>query len=335
MKLILDCMGGDRGPGEFLAGVAQAKAAFGGDYVLVGDSTVLREAANDRKIALAGYDVVEATQVITMEDDPMAVVRAKSESSMSTALRLLAEGQGHAVVSCGNTGALFLGASLIIRRVRGVHRAAIATVLPFTPPVLLLDAGANVTVQPDYLWQFAVMGTAYMKHLFGLERPRVGLLNNGTESRKGTPLQIEAYDLLSTCPDIYFVGNVESSMLPFNVCDVVVTDGFTGNVVLKAFEGMGKLVSGRMKDIFYSTPATKLAAVAVKSHLAQFKHDFDATEYGGSPILGLNRPVIKAHGSSDAKAVKNAIGQAIRYAETGAVGSISQVFTTSAPHIDT
>ena len=162
--------------------------------------------------------------------------------------------------------------------------------------------------------------------MFGIENPRVGLLNNGTETCKGTPLQIEAHQLLTRCPGINFVGNVESSVLPFDTCDIVVTDGFTGNVVLKAFEGMGKLVMGRMKNMFYATPTTKLAAVAVKGQLTQFKHDFDATEYGGSPILGLNRPVIKAHGSSDAKAIKNAIGQAIRYAETGAVGSISQVF---------
>lgn len=328
MKLILDCMGGDRGPAACLAGVAEAKATFGGEYILVGNRVILETEAQKQQISLQHYEIVDTTEVISMEDDPMAVVRAKSESSMSVALRMLAEGKGHAVVSCGNTGALFLGASLIVRRVRGVHRAAIATVLPFTPPVLLLDAGANVTVQPEYLTQFASMGTAYMKHLFGLEHPRVGLLNNGTETSKGTPLQIEAHRLLSQCADINFVGNVESSMLPFDACDIVVTDGFTGNVILKAFEGMGKLVMGRMKDIFYATPTTKLAALAVKGQLTQFKHDFDATEYGGSPILGLNRPVIKAHGSSDAKAIKNAIGQAIRYAETGAVGSISQVFVS-------
>ena len=164
--------------------------------------------------------------------------------------------------------------------------------------------------------------TAYMKAIYGLDKPRVGLLNNGTEEHKGTPLQTEAYQLLKNCPDVNFVGNVESGMIPFDVCDVLVTDGFTGNVLLKSLEGMGKLVMTRMKGIFYATPLTKLAALTVKKPFTQFKKDFDVKEHGGSPILGLRKPVIKAHGSSDAKAFKSAIRLAMRFAESGATATI-------------
>jgi glycerol-3-phosphate acyltransferase PlsX len=256
-----------------------------------------------------------------MEDDSMAF-REKKDSSMTLALRALANGEGDALVSCGNTGTLFAGSSLTVRRIKGVHRAALAAMLPFQPPVLLLDCGANVTVQPDFLVQFATMGSAYMKAIYGLEKPRVGLLNNGTEEHKGTPLQTEAYQLLKACPDINFVGNVESGTMPFDVCDVLVTDGFTGNVLLKSLEGMGKLVMTRMKDIFYATPLTKLAALTVKKPFTKFKKDFDVKEHGGSPILGLRKPVIKAHGSSDAKAFKSAIRLAMRFAESGATATI-------------
>ena len=248
---------------------------------------------------------------------------------MTLALKALANGEGDAMVSCGNTGALFAGASLTVRRIKGVHRAAIASILPFNPPVLLLDCGANVTVQPEFLVQFATMGSAYMKALYGLETPRVGLLNNGTEEHKGTPLQTEAYQLLKSCPDIHFVGNVEGSGIVSDKCDVLVTDGFTGNVLLKTMEGMGKMLMTRMKGIFYATPLTKLAALTVKKPFMQFKKDFDVKEHGGSPILGLRKPVIKAHGSSDARAFKNAIRQAMRVAESGATQAMEAMLSAS------
>ena len=250
---------------------------------------------------------------------------------MTLALKALANGEGDAMVSCGNTGALFAGASLTVRRIKGVHRAAIASILPFDPPVLLLDCGANVTVQPEFLVQFATMGSAYMKALYGLENPRVGLLNNGAEEHKGTPLQTEAYQLLKNCPDIHFVGNVEGSGIVANTCDVLVTDGFTGNVLLKTMEGMGKMLMTRMKGIFYATPITKLAALTVKKPFMKFKKDFDVKEHGGSPILGLRKPVIKAHGSSDARAFKNAIRQAMRVAESGATETMEAILGTEAP----
>ena len=324
MKLIIDCMGGDKAPLEMLKGAVAAKDELGGEYLLVGHKTRLETLARENGLDLSGFEILHAETVITMEDDSMAF-REKKDSSMTLALRALANGEGDALVSCGNTGTLFAGASLTVRRIKGVHRAALAATLPFQPPVLLLDCGANVTVQPDFLAQFATMGSAYMKAVYGLEKPRVGLLNNGAEEHKGTPLQTEAYQLLKNCADIHFVGNVESSMIPFDVCDVLVTDGFTGNILLKSLEGMGKLVMTRMKGIFYATPLTKMAALTVKKPFMQFKKDFDVKEHGGSPILGLRKPVIKAHGSSDAKAFKSAIRLAMRFAESGATASIEQL----------
>ena len=319
MRLIIDCMGGDNAPAEMLKGVAQAKAQLGGDYLLVGHEEQIKTCATELGISLDAYEILHAPDVVTMEDDAMAPMREKKNSSMSFALKALAEGKGDVVVSCGNTGALFAGATLIVKRAKGVHRAAIASLLPFQPPILLLDAGANVTIRPDFLPQFAIMGSAYMKALYGTKNPRVGLLNNGTESHKGTPLQTEAYGLLSQCADIHFVGNVEANSLPFDACDVVVTDGFTGNVTLKAFEGMGKLFMKRMKGIFMSSLLTKIGALTIRKHLGQLKHDFDVKEHGGSPILGLRKPVIKAHGSSDARAFKSAIRQAMTLVSSGAL----------------
>ena len=327
MKMIIDCMGGDNAPLEMLKGVIDAKAELGGEYLLVGHKEQLETVARENGLDISGFEILHAETVVTMEDDAMAF-REKKDSSMTMALKALSNGEGDAMVSCGNTGALFAGASLTVRRIKGVHRAALAAVLPFNPPVLLLDCGANVTVQPDFLPQFATMGTAYMKALYNLESPRVGLLNNGAEEHKGTPLQTEAHQLLRNCSDIHFVGNVEGNQIAFNACDVLVTDGFTGNVCLKTLEGMGKMFSARMKGIFYTSLLTKLGALTVKKPFMQFKKDFDAKEHGGSPILGLRKPVIKAHGSSDARAFKSAIRQAMRFAESGATETIEKLLGT-------
>ncbi len=330
MKIIVDCMGGDNAPLEMLRGVVDARRELGGEYLLVGNRSVLEALASEHKLDISGFEFLHTEVVITMEDDAMAPIKDKKDSSMAMGLRALANGEGDAFVSCGNTGALFSGASLIVRRLKGVHRAAIAAILPFQPPVLLLDAGANVTVQPEFLVQFAAMGSAYMKCLYGLESPRVGLLNNGAESHKGTPLQTEAYALLSGAPDIRFVGNIEGSTAMKDTCDVLVADGFTGNIMLKSMEGISKLILGRMKGVFYSSPITKLAALTIKKPLAGMKKDFDVSEHGGSPILGVRKPVIKAHGSSDARAFKNAIRQAMRFAESGAIDRMQELLAAPA-----
>lgn len=313
--IIVDMMGGDKAPAETVKGVALAANEFEANYILVGKRDELIAAAKEKGISLDRFEIVDTPTVITMDDDPLSVTRSKSDASMSVALRMLAEGKGDAVVSTGNTGALFTGANLIVRKMKNLRRPAIAALLPMQPPVLLLDSGANISVTPDYLEQFAVMGAAYMKKIHGVEAPRVALLNNGEEAHKGTPLQIETYKLLSENPDINFVGNVEGNRVMANACDVLVTDGFTGNILLKTMEGMGKLMLKTLKGIFYTNTKTKIGAIMVKSQLGDVKKNFDTREFGGAPILGISKPVIKAHGSSDAKAFKNAIRQAIAFSE--------------------
>lgn len=317
-------MGGDKAPLEVVKGAYLASLEYNASFILVGNKTAIEKIADAEQMDLRRFDIVHADGVINMEDDPISVVRAKSNSSMSVALKLLSEGKGDAVVSTGNTGALFTGATLIVRKVKGIRRAAIASILPMNHPVLLLDSGANVTVTDEYLEQFAIMGSIYMQRAYGLSAPRVGLLNNGVEACKGTELQLKAYARLSESPSINFVGNVEANQIPKNACDVLVTDGFTGNILLKSIEGMGKMMLTTMKELFYADTRTKISALFAKHKVADIKKRFDPTEHGGAPILGISKPVIKAHGSSNANAVKNAVRQAINYAETGVIVSIAR-----------
>lgn len=317
-------MGGDRAPEETVKGVIMAAQEFNASYILVGNRFEIERIAQENDFDIRRMDIVHTETVITMEDDPLCVVRGKQDSSMTVGLRMLAEGHGDAFVSTGNTGALFTGATLIVRKAKGVLRAGIGAIVPLQVPVLLLDTGANIAVTEENLEQFAVMGSAYMRKMYGLEQPRVGLLNNGAEETKGTPLQQAAYKRLAACEEIRFVGNIEGSVAPFDTCDVLVTDGFTGNIFLKTVEGLGKMLLSRLKSVFYSSTVTKVAALGVKKQLAEMKKDYDPAEHGGAPILGISKPVIKAHGSSDAKAFKNAIRQAINYADSGAIYDIAE-----------
>ncbi len=323
MKIIVDVMGGDRAPEETVKGVIQASRELNATFILVGNRDDIERIAAENDFDIRRMDIVHTETVITMEDDPLCVVRGKQDSSMAVGLRMLAEGQGDAFVSTGNTGALFTGATLIVRKVKGIQRAGIGSIIPLENPVLLLDSGANITVTEENLEQFGVIGSAYMAKMYNIESPRVGLLNNGVEDCKGTELQKAAYARLSANPEINFVGNIEGNTLAFDSCDVIVTDGFTGNILLKSLEGLGKLLLGKLKAMFLSTPVTKLAALSMKRQIDVMKKQFDSSEHGGSPILGISKPVIKAHGSSDAKAFKNAIRQAINYAESGAIYDIA------------
>ena len=316
-------MGGDHAPDEILKGAFDAVREYGVELIIVGDEKQITHLSNVNSFDLTQHRVVHTDVVVNMDDDPMVVLHAKKESSLCTGLRLLAAGEGDAFVSAANTGALFTAASLIVRKIPGVQRAAIASILPMTPPVLLLDSGANVTVTEDYLEQFAVMGNAYMKSVHAIERPRVGLLNNGSEACKGTQLQIDTYKRLESNGKINFVGNIEANNIPFDACDVLVTDGFSGNITLKAIEGMGKMMLSTLKNCFYTNIRTKTAAVLINEEIRQIKRDFDPSEYGGAPLLGLRKPVIKAHGSSKAKAIKSAIRQAKDYAVTGVADEIA------------
>lgn len=316
MKILIDVMSGDNAPLEMIKGAEMAARELDAEIAIIGNENVISDVAVKNDIDLSNIEIVNANSVIDMEDKPMCVVREKKDSSMSLGLKMLAENKVDAFVSAGNTGALITGATLIVRRIIGINRAAIATVLPLSNPVLLMDSGANLTVTSDNISQFAFMGAKYMEKIYNIERPRVGQLNNGTEYNKGNTLQVESYQVLSES-GLEFVGNVESKAVPFNVCDVLVTDGYTGNIFLKSVEGMGKFMLTLLKDVLYTNIATKVSALTMKEKLSDIKHRFDTSEHGGAPLLGISKPVIKAHGSSDAKAIKNAVRQAIHFVETG------------------
>ena len=325
MKIIVDVMSGDNAPLETLKGAVMASSELSEhSFVLVGQKETIEKVSSENGLDISGMELVHADEIVTMEDDPIAVVRGKKNSSMMTSLTMLSEGKGDVVVSAGNTGALFSGASLIVRKMKGVQRAAIATVLPFKSPALLLDSGANLVINDEVMEQFAYMGSAYMKKMYGLENPRVGILNNGEEDCKGLQLQIDSYKRLKANEELNFVGNVEANRLIKGACDVIVTDGFTGNILLKTVEGMGKMMLGLLKDLFTKSFTTKLSYLMVKRHLGQVKKDFDPAEHGGAPILGIAKPVIKAHGSSNARAFRSAIHQAVAYASSGVMTDIER-----------
>ncbi len=315
MRILVDAMSGDHAPIEILKGASIAAKEYKEHTILlVGDQNVISHIAVTNEIDIAGIEIIHADAVITMEDNPICVVRDKKNSSMSVGLKSLANGEVDAFVSAGNTGALITGATIIVKRILGINRPAIASVIPLGNPILLMDSGANLTVTSDNICQFAFMGAKYMEKIYGLDRPRIGQLNNGAEYNKGNALQIESYQQLSES-GLNFVGNVEGKEIPFDVCDVIVADGYTGNIFLKTVEGMGKFLLKTLKELLMSNIATKLSALTMDTK--ELKQRFDASEHGGAPLLGISKPVIKAHGSSDANAIKNAIRQAISFIESG------------------
>lgn len=308
-------MSGDHAPLEILKGASLAAKEYKEhEILLVGDENVISHIAVTNEIDISGIEIIHADAVISMEDNPICVVRDKKNSSMSVGLKALAHNEVDAFVSAGNTGALITGATIIVKRIPGINRPAIASVIPLSNPILLMDSGANLNVTSDNICQFAFMGAKYMEKIYGLDRPRVGQLNNGGEYNKGNALQIESYQLLSES-GLNFVGNVEGKEVPFDICDVIVADGYTGNIFLKTVEGMGKFLLKTLKELLMSNLATKLSALTMDTK--ELKQRFDASEHGGAPLLGISKPVIKAHGSSDANAIKNAVRQAINFIESG------------------
>ena len=326
MNIIIDAMGGDNAPFEIVKGVYEASEKDKDIKItLVGDENKINDCFNGLNILKPDNISIVHTEVfVTMEDDPMVVMKEKSDSSMTLGLKMLKDGYGDAFISAGNTGALHTASTLIVRKIKGVRRSAIATVLPFGNGTLLLDSGANHTVTPELLSQWAYIGSAYMRHVHGIKAPRVGLLNNGTEEHKGTQVAQDAYALLKARNDINFIGNIESKELPNGVCDVIVTDGFTGNITLKLIEGMGKLIFSRLKAMFIANIGTKLSYLLMKKELKKFKKDFDSSEYGGAVLLGLTKPVIKSHGNSKSKEIRIAVNQAKEYAEANIIEEVSK-----------
>ena len=310
MKIIVDAFGGDNAPQQILLGCAQARESLGIDIVLAGDKARLEACAKELDLTqqLAKMEILPCGQLLTMEDEPTSVIREKSDSSMAVGLRALAQGQGDAFASAGNSGALVVGATTIVKRVRGVKRVSFAPIMPGMDGFfMLIDGGANVDCRPEMLLQFGVMGSAYMKNVMGIEKPRVALANVGTEEHKGDQLRQEALALLKACPDIHFVGNLEARDIPYNKADVVVADGFTGNMILKLYEGVAMALMDKIKGVFLGSLKGKLAAAMVYSDLKKMKKELDYNEYGGAPIMGCSKPVFKIHGSAKASTVESAL----------------------------
>ena len=309
--IIIDAFGGDNAPLSVLQGARMAIDEYGVQVILTGNEDSMRAVADANKISLDGMRLVHTERTIPVEAEPVSLLKEYEGCSMSRAFQLLAEGEGDAFVSAGSTGALVVGGTFLIKRLPGIKRVALATQIPCVGgSFLLLDSGANHDCRPEMLQQFGIMGAAYMEQVAGVKEPRVGLVNIGSEETKGTDLYVQAHQLLAASP-ISFVGNVEAREVPLGACDVVVADGFTGNVMLKLTEGVAKFFSGELKEIFQSSAMGKLGYLAVRGKVAQFKKKMDATEYGGAPLLGTRKPVIKAHGNSNGKAMKNAIRQAV------------------------
>lgn len=313
MKILVDAMGGDNAPLCVLQGASQAAAEFGDGMTLalLGEEKAIRDCAKENKIDLAPFEIINCTENIDMHDDPVKAVRHKKDSSLVKGLTMLKNGEGDAFVSAGSTGALHVGTSLIVRTVKGVKRPALATCMPGKKqPFLLLDCGANAECRAEMLNAFGTMGSVYMNKVMGRRDPAVALVNNGAEDTKGTPMYREAHGLLKANPAIRFVGNIEPRDIMAGEVDVIVCDGFVGNVVLKLTEGVAGTLLGMLKDIFMQSIVTKLCYLGVKGGLRNLKHMMDSEEIGGAPLLGAAKPVIKAHGSSKAKGIKNAIRQA-------------------------
>ena len=328
MKIIVDCMSGDNAPFEIVKGALIGAKKENVTLIMVGTKNRIEEAAKKCSMSLEGHEIIENTgENILMTDDPSVVTKEKNESSMAVSLKLLKEGAGDAVVCAGSTGALFTGSTLILRRIKGVRRPALGAIIPVGSPALIADSGANVLCTPDDLVMFARMGSIYMNKVMGIENPKVGLINNGEEECKGTELQKEVYQRLKALDEINFKGNVEGREIFKGPCDVLVCDGFTGNIVLKMVEGGGKFVKTCLKKIFYRNIFSKLAYIFAKSSVKALQQEMDYSIYGGAPFLGIAKPVIKAHGSANHVSIAVCIGQAKRYASSGMIDYIASLST--------
>ena len=306
MKIIIDAMGGDNAPLEIVKGALQGQKRFGVDIVLTGDTAAVLKALEQcgEKTLPQGVEIAHADEVVEMCDDPATVFRRKKNSSMALGLNMVREGKGDAFISAGSTGALLTGATLLVKRVRGIRRAAMAPTIPTTTgKAVLIDCGANAECTPEYLVQFAYLGSFYASRVLGIEKPRVGLLNIGAEDSKGTDLQRETLTWLRQAGEaghLNFIGNIEAKEAIKGGCDVIVADGFSGNVMLKTMEGAGSMAGSAIKGIFKKNLLTKLAALVVMPGLNEFRAMMDPNKVGGTAFIGISKPVIKAHGSSNA-----------------------------------
>ncbi len=323
-RIIIDAFGGDNAPDEIIKGCRMAADELDITIVLTGREDAIKESAAKQNIDISDFEIIDCPDVITMDDEATDVARRLKNSSMSVGLRALAEGKGDAFASAGNSGAMVAGATLIVKRIKGVKRVAFAPVLPHVSGAFMLcDSGANVEVTAPMLEQFGLMGSVYMRKVMNIEEPRVCLLSNGTEVHKGTQIHRDAHALLSERNDIKFIGNLEGRDIPLGAADVAVCDGFSGNIFLKTYEGVAMALMDKIKGVFNKSLKNKIAAAAVYNDLKTMKKEFDYNEYGGAPILGCSKPVFKVHGSAKAKTLKSAIALCVKYADTNIVDEIS------------
>ena len=328
MKIIVDAFGGDNAPLEIIKGTAIAVKELDTDIILTGKEAVIRQVAKDNELSLDRIEIVDCDEVITMEDDPLSVRKTKKNSSMAVGFKLLNEGRGDAFVSCGNSGALCVGATTIAGRIKGIKRTAFAPILPSDDGMfMLIDGGANVDARPEILQQFALMGSVYMEKVMKVANPRVGLANVGVEEHKGNDLYRETFQRLKNS-DLNFIGNAEARDIPKGICDVAVCDGFTGNMILKTYEGVAITLMKKIKHMFTDSARGKLAAALTMKELKALKAKFDYSKYGGAPILGSSKPVFKAHGDSNADTLRNAVELSMDYVRSNAIAEISASLTT-------
>ena len=329
MRIIVDAMGGDNAPHAPVMGAIQANREYGVDITLVGRGEEILTVLQDNGIDQLpeGVQIAHASEVVEICDNPANAFREKKDSSLTVGLNQLKNGEGDAFVSAGSTGALLSAATLLVKRIRGIRRAALAPVIPTgNGGAVLVDCGANAECSVEYLMQFAFMGAYYAEHILGRPEPKVGLLNIGAEPSKGTALQQETYQRLMQAKEegrINFVGNVEAREAVEGAVDVIVADGYSGNIFLKGLEGTALFLMREIKKVFKKNLLTKLAALIVGSGVKRLKKMMSADEVGGTALLGISKPVIKAHGSSDAYAIKNAIRQAMHVTSSGIVENIT------------
>ena len=323
MKIILDAMGGDFAPEAPVLGAIDAAKEYGTQITLVGRGEEILEVLKKNNIDTLpdGLEICHADDVVDMHDDPGRVIHKRKNSSMVVGLRMLAEGKGDAFVSAGSTGALLSGATLIVKRVKGIRRAAMAPAMPTKAghKVVICDCGANAECTPEFLLQFGLVASAYAKHTLGIENPRVGLLNIGTEDSKGTQLQLAVYPMLQEASEkglLNFVGNVEARAVPLGEVDVVVCDGFSGNVMIKTIEGTAMFMGSLIKRMFKKNLGSKLGYLLCKAGMKDLLKLLDSREIGGTQFLGIKQPVIKCHGNSDRLAFRNGIRQAMTAARS-------------------
>ena len=323
MKIIVDAFGGDHAPLEVLKGCERAVKELGVEIILTGNQNIIKKCAEENNISLEKTEIVHTEEVFDIHEEPSKIMKTGKNTSLAVGLQQLRDGKGDAFLSAGSTGALVVGATMIAKRIKGIKRVALAPVMPSAKGYfMLLDAGANTECRPEMLSQFGAMGSAYMSNVMGIKNPKVALANIGAEEKKGNALVKETYPLLKAQGNIHFVGNIEARDIPNGDVDVVVADGYTGNMLLKLYEGRGRFFANKVKEVFSGFIGV-LSGLLILKRIKLFRKQMDYKEIGGAVLLGVSKPVIKAHGSSDANAFFNAIRQAKKCVDGDVVGKIT------------